>query len=122
MEPLDGPHQDTGGCRGGFVVVDLGVGDAGVVVDDGVDVGSSHQRAGVPAARLVGGGGSVAVALLPADVAPASAVGSVAQLLDVDVEHRAGMVVLVSADGFAGGAVDVGQAVQVGVGQDPVDG
>ena len=74
------------------------------------------------AARLVGGGGSIAVALLPADVASASAVEDIAELLDVDVEHGARMVVLVAADGFAGGAVDVGQAIQVGVGQDPVDG
>lgn len=31
----DGPDEDGGGCEGGFVVVDLCVGDVGVVVDDG---------------------------------------------------------------------------------------
>ena len=42
VEPLDSSYQDRGRGECGFVVVDLGVGDAGVVVDDGVDVGLAH--------------------------------------------------------------------------------
>jgi hypothetical protein len=37
-EPGHGPQQDPDGGRCGLVVVDLGVGDAGVIVDDGVEV------------------------------------------------------------------------------------
>ena len=48
-------------------------------------------------------------------------VGDVAELLDVDVQHRTRMVVLVASDGLPGGAVDVRQPVQVRVGQEPVD-
>ncbi len=33
VEPLDGPDEHRGGGDRGFVVVDLGVGDAGAVVD-----------------------------------------------------------------------------------------
>ena len=101
--------------------MDLGVGDAGMVVDDGVDVGLAHQRVAVLVLGLARGGGAVLLALLAADVAPASTVGDVAELLHVDVEHRAGVVVLVAADGLPGGAVDVGEPVQPGVDQDPVD-
>ena len=121
VEPLDGPHQHGRGCHGGFVVVDLGVGDAGVVVDDGVDVGLAHQRVVVLVPGLARCGRPVLLSLSAADVAPASAVGDVAELLHVDVEHRAGMVVLIASDGFARGAVDVREPVQVRVGQDPVN-
>lgn len=61
------------------------------------------------------------LSLLAAEVAPASAVGDVAELLYVNVEHRAGMVVLVAPDGFARGAVDVREPVEVRVGQDLMD-
>ncbi|GAB3625083.1 hypothetical protein GCM10027418_31700 [Mariniluteicoccus endophyticus] len=101
--------------------MDLGVGDAGVVVDDGVDVGLAHQRVPVLVPGFVGGGGSVLLALAAADVAPASAVGDVAELLHVDVEHGAGVVVFVAADGLAGGTIDMRQAVEVRVGQDAVN-
>ena len=121
VESLNSPHQHGRGCHGGFVVVDLGVGNAGVVVDHGVDVGLAHQRVVVLVLRLVRGGGAVLLALSAADVAPASAVGDVAELLHVDVEHRAGMVVLIATDRLPGGTVDMGQPVQVRVGQDPVN-
>jgi len=106
------------GC---FVVVDFGVGHAGVVVDDGVDVGLAHQRVPVLVAGLVGCGGAVFLALLAAHVAPASAVGDVAELLHVNVQHRPGMVVLVATDRFAGSAVNVGEPVQARVDQDAVN-
>ena len=93
--------------------MDLGVGDAGVVVDDGV-----HERGADLRVRgwLRSRSGRrwrsrLLVALLAADVAPAAAVGDVAELLDVDVEHRAGVVVLVAADRLAGDPVDVGEPV-----------
>ena len=101
--------------RGGGLLVgaDLGVGDAGVVVDDGV-----HERGADPGpvvlARAAGPG---AVARLlrspcwrPTNAMPA-AVGDVAELGDVDVDQRAGMVVLVAAQRFAGDPVDVGEPV-----------
>lgn len=86
VEPLDGPDEDGSGGEGN-VVVDLGVGDAEVVVDDGVDIGHAHQRVPPLVARLVWGDGPVAVTLLATDVAPAPAVGDVAELLHIDVEH-----------------------------------
>lgn len=121
VEPLDGPNEDRGGGEGGFVVVDLGVGDAGMVVDDGVDVGLAHQRVAVLVLGLARGGGAVLLALLPADVAPAAAVGDVAELLHVDVQHRPGVVVLVAADQLSGCPVDMRKPVQVRVDEDPVN-
>lgn len=87
-----------------------------------MDVGLAHQRIVVLVPGLVRGRGAVLLALLAADVAPASSVGDVAEFLHVDVEHRPGVVVLVAADGFAGGAVHVGESVEVHVDQDVVDG
>lgn len=58
--------------------MDLCVGDAGVAIDDGVDADLAHQRG--PATLLRGLSGvvaRVAVALLSADVPPASAVEDV---------------------------------------------
>ncbi len=77
--------------------MDLGVGDTGMVVNDGMDVGLAHQRVPVLVLLLVRGGGAVLLALLSADVAPAPAVGNVAQLLHIDMQHRPGMVMLVTA-------------------------
>ena len=36
-EPVDCTLEHPSGCDSGFVIVDLSVGDAGAVVDDGVD-------------------------------------------------------------------------------------
>ena len=121
VEPLDGLDQDSGGGEGGFVVVDLSVGDAGVVIDDGVDVGIARQRVPVPILRLARGGGAVLLAPLTADVAPTATIGDVAELLHAYVQHRSGVVVFVSTDRFAGGAVDMGQPVQVCSDQNAVD-
>src|SRR6478735_8385841 len=53
----------------------------------------------------------VVPALQPTHVAPAAAVGDVGELGDVDVDQRAGVVVLVAAQGFAGDPVDPGEPV-----------
>src|SRR4051794_26421724 len=62
----------------------------------------------------------VLLALLAADIAPATAVGNLAELLDVDVEQVAGVFVLVAANRFTGGPVNVGQAVDPAAHQDCV--
>lgn len=63
----------------------------------------------------------ILLSLLAADVAPAAAVGDAAvgdaavgdaaELLDVDVDQGAGLLVFVAADRLTGGAVDVGEPV-----------
>lgn len=44
-----------------------------------------------------------------------------AQLLHVDMQHRARMVMLIAANRLTRGAVNMGQPVQVSVGQDSMD-
>ena len=121
-KPRHSPMQDPDRGDGGLVVVDLGVRDAGVVVNDGV-----HERVPEPgvvplALRLTRCRRSVVVALAAADVAPAAAVGDVPELLHVHVDQGAGVGVFVPADRFASLAVHVGEPVQSGTGQDAVDG
>jgi hypothetical protein len=111
--------QGSGGGGGGLVVVDLGVGDAGVVVDDGVDEGVAHLRA-VPFLWLPGRRCPFLVALGAADVAPAAALWDVSELLHVHVEQRAGVGVLVAANRLTGRSVDVRQPVQPRRGEDAV--
>ncbi|MBE1494225.1 hypothetical protein H4696_001325 [Amycolatopsis lexingtonensis] len=110
-EPGHGPAQHRGGGGGGFVGVDFGVGDAGVVVDNGVDERGAGAGLVVGAAGQPRGGSLVDLALSPADVAPAAAVGDVAELGDIDMDQRSGMVVFVAAQRFAGDPVDVGEPV-----------
>jgi hypothetical protein len=95
-----------------------------VVVDDGVDVVVADAGFVVAGALsgAVGGGLPVAVACLASQIAPAAAVGHVAQLLDVDMQHVAGRGVFVAADRLSGAAVEVGQAVETGPAQDGVHG
>lgn len=59
--------------------MDFGAGDAGVIVDDGVDVGVAQKWVAASIARLAGCLGAVLPAFSAADVAPASAVGDVAE-------------------------------------------
>jgi hypothetical protein len=95
--------------------VDLGVGDAGVVVEDGV-----HERGAelgsvvpVPAGFAgVGHGGAVLLALDAADVTPPATVADVAQFLDIDMDQRAWLIVLVAADRLAADPVQMGQPVK----------
>lgn len=77
-----------------------------------------------PAPWLTGAGdrrGTVPVALGFADNTPAAA-GDVAELGDVDVEQRAGMVVLVASHGFPGHSVDEGEPIDPAAGQYRVHG
>ena len=49
--------------------------------------------------------------MLASEVAPAATIGDVADLLHIDISQRAGMVVLVAADRFTGGPVDMAEPV-----------
>jgi hypothetical protein len=81
-----------------------------VVIDEGVHEGISELWAAVTVAGFVWGGGAVLLALLPADVAPATAVRDVPDLLHVYVYQRSRVRVLVPADRLSRRAVDVGEA------------
>lgn len=97
------------GGDGPLVVVALDVGQAAVVVDGGVEVRVAGLLVGLPLGHQ-GGLGVSAVGT------PSAAVGDLADLLHVDVEHVARGAVLVAADGLtgvlAGGRVDGAQPVQ----------
>jgi hypothetical protein len=75
----------------------------------------------VSVAGAVSRGQPVLQALLASEVAPSTAVGHVAQFLDVHVDQGAGVVVLVAADRFCGDSVDVGEPVDPTPDQDLVD-
>ena len=76
-----------------FVVEDLGVGDAGAVIDSGVDV--SIANVAVPAMSVVA-----------ASVDPlAASVGDPGQLLDVDVHQLTGTIALIATRRLSGGSV-----------------
>jgi hypothetical protein len=71
----------------------------------------AHLRVAVGVLGLPGSGGPMLAALLAADEAPAAAVGDVPELLDVHVDKRSRVVVLVAADDLAGAPVDVPEPV-----------
>lgn len=72
--------------------------------------------------RAVSRRARVGLAVLAADEPVATAVGDVGELGDVDVDQRAGVVVLVAAQGFAGDAVEVAEPVDPAPHQHRVDG
>src|SRR5436190_9734666 len=121
-EPVLGPGPERGGGLSGLVLVDLAVGQPGVVVDGGVDVGVAVQRL---AATVGPAGGPVGVAvvlaLAAAELAPATAGRDHTELLDVDVDQPARIGVLVTDRG-PGGSVQPGQTLQTASGQYPVHG
>ena len=121
-EPMDGSVHDDDGGDGGLVIVDLGVRDTGVVVDDGVDERVTELRVAPLALRLPRGRRTIAFSLASADVAPSTAVGDVPELLHVHVRQRAGVGVLVSANRLARGPVDVRQSVEAGRREDSMHG
>lgn len=104
-----GPLPEPGG---GFLLLvgeDLAAGEAGVVVDDRVDLAVVGPGPGLPAR-------------LAAECFVAAAVGDVAELLDVHVHQFTGPVAFVAAYGAAGCPAEVGQAGQAEAGQHAVDG
>ena len=120
-EPGHGPVENPDRGGGGLVVVTLGVGDSGVVVDHGVDVaGPDPGVAVLGVAHCGSSGGPVAEALRDAHVAPSAAGRDVAEVGDVDVEQVPGPGPLVAAGRFPGDPVDVGQPVQAAADQDRV--
>lgn len=88
--------------------MDLGVGDARMVVDDRVhEPGTQPWLVTVVPVACAGGGGlAVAFTLNAADEVPTATVGNVAELRDIDVDQRPGMVVLVAADRLSCDPVD----------------
>src|SRR5699024_301894 len=89
----------------------------------GVQVAGSDQWSAPVAARGAGarhGRRSVLPTLLLAHIAPATPVGDLADLLDVDVDQVAGVLVFVAAGRLAGGSVDVGQTNEPAADQDRV--
>ena len=103
--PGHGPTQDPDRSGGLLVGADLDVGQARMVVDDGMEVGGAGARL-VAASGQSGGSALVLRALPAADEAVAAAVGDVAELGDVDVDQRPGMVVLVAADRLPSDPID----------------
>ena len=91
-----------------------------MVIDHGVQVTGSELGVAPLVAWNVRGGSAAALALLTADVAPGAAVRDPAELLDVDVEHVPGPFMLIAADRFAGGPVEVGEPVDPAADQDRV--
>jgi hypothetical protein len=121
LEERLGAGPERGGGVFGLVGQDFGVGQAGVVVDRGV-------QAAVPDGRGTGGGTGVGVSGLVAFAAGsaggpvATAVRDVAQFLDVDVDQFARGGLHVAADRGAGGPIQPGQSGHRGAGQDLVHG
>lgn len=97
-------NVDRGGS--GFVTVDLGIGDPGMVVDDGVNEAGPDKQAALVVRGTSSRGPDVPVALLASDESVTPAVWDLRDLLHVDVDHRAGMVMLVTANDLACSHVD----------------
>src|SRR5699024_8626532 len=108
-EPLRGPAQDPDRCRGLLVSTDLRIGDPGVVIDHRVDVGGADPGTVVlPAlARAVRCRSGVQAALLATDEPVPATIGDIAELGDVDVDHRPRIGMLVTPQRLPGDAVDV---------------
>jgi len=123
-EPGDRSAQDADRGGGFLVGADLCVGDAGVVVDDGVQERGADQGP-VVVASLTGSlrlKARVGFALLAREELMPAAVGDVAELGHVDVDHRTGVIVFVAADRFPGDPVDVAESVESASHQNRVDG
>src|SRR5215831_16409548 len=102
--------QERGGGVLALIAQDLGIGQAGAVVQGGVQVTVADDGVAVAGAPGRGGGGlAVAPARLAAVDAPAAAVGDVDELFDVDVDQFAGAGPLVAADAPPAAAVQVRQ-------------
>jgi hypothetical protein len=109
-EPGLGSSQEPGCSLPPLVEVDLGIGKAGMIIDRGVDEPMADQwivMAAAPAAGPVGP--AVPPSAGPAQEPVAAPGGDVAQLLDIDMNEVAGLVVLVAAHRLAGRPVQMGE-------------
>jgi hypothetical protein len=95
-----------------------------VIVDDGVQIGDAKFGAAVPVAFTgsVRSGGSVRFSLLAVDGAVPATVGDVAELGDVDMNHRTRVGVFITAYRLAGDPVDTAQPVDAATDQHGVHG
>lgn len=87
-EELESAFDETGAGVGAFVGEDLAVGEAAVVVDDGMDV------------VVAGSVCAVAVTVGSAVSAPAATVGYASEFLDVHVDEFAGTFAFVTNSGL----------------------
>src|SRR5690606_35276689 len=96
---------------------DLGVRDAGIVVDDGVDERGPHLRLPVLASGDVLAVAAIGVALQSADVTVSASVGDVAEFRHVDMDQRSRMRMLVTPERLAGNPVDMGETIDTATGE-----
>ena len=103
-EERTGPGEDTDSGRGGLVLEGFGVGEAGVVIDCGVQIGVIHALlTHLPVAAAVKSQASIS--------------GNLSDLLHVQVEHVTGE----AGDDLAGLAVVLPGWVEVSAAGDPRD-
>lgn len=122
LEPGHCPAENPDRGDGFLVVMDLGVGDPGVVIDDAVNERGPDLGLTVFRSWFAWCGGTIPVALRASNVSPAAGVGDVSELFDVDVDHRPGVVVFVTAHDLTGADVDVVELVHPAPGQHGVNG
>jgi len=119
-EPGNSSLQDADRGDRLLVGVDLCVGDAGVVIDDGVHECPTHQRVSGHRSWFVRCRCPVPVALLLPHEPPAAPVRDVAELRHIHVDHRAGSAVFVTPDRLPGNPIDVRELVDAAPHQDGV--
>ena len=111
-EPLVGSECEPG-CGDCLLVVEvLDVGEAGVVVDGGVDVVVAKSGSFLAGAVRAPVGPAVASSLLLSQSSPSATIGDPAQLFDVDVDQLTRSRLLVAADHLSGGSVHPPEPVQ----------
>ena len=122
-EPGHHPLQHAYGSGSFLIDTDLDVRDARMIVDDRAK--ESSPNVGMPGGGVTGAGASggllVPPSLLPAQIPPAATIGDVAELGEIDMDHRAGVIVLVAPDGLDGDAVDLREPVGADADKDRMD-
>lgn len=116
-EEDSGPLEELARCGGPLVLQALDVGDPAVVVDTGVQVRVAGPLVGL-ALRHQG------LLRFAAVCPPAAAIGDLADLLHIDVDHVAGSLVLVTLDDdlvLAGRWVEGAETVDAATDKFPVD-
>src|SRR5690242_16255392 len=107
-EPGAGAVPERHGGVFALIAEDLAVGQAGVVIDGGVQVAVADDGPAMPVTGA-GGGFLVLVAAGPPGGAPAAAIRDVPQLLDVDMDQLARRGALIPADYLPAGPVQGSQ-------------